>query len=154
VLRLANADALPLDSAPYADRIAGFIDEVERRADASANLGAMGPEFTLLRAAAADMKEAALTFNLARERALVRADARELERLNRKLISVERMLIEPAGIPGRTSYRHLIYAPKFTYAPEVLPGVAEAVDAGNCPQAVSQAARVSAALGRAAAALR
>jgi N-acetylated-alpha-linked acidic dipeptidase len=154
VLRLANADALPLDYAPYADRIAGFIDEVERRADASANPGATAPAFTLLRAAAADMKEAALTFNLARERALVRAEARELQRLNRKLISVERMLIDPAGIPGRPWYRHLIYAPKFTYAPEVLPGVAEAVDAGDRPQAVSQAARVAAALGRAAAALR
>jgi N-acetylated-alpha-linked acidic dipeptidase len=154
VLRLANADALPLDYAPYADRIAGFIDEVERRAGASANPGATAPAFTLLRAAAADMKEAALTFNLARERALVRADARELQRLNRKLISVERMLIEPAGIPGRPWYRHLIYAPKFTYAPEVLPGVAEAVDGGNGPQALSQAARLAAALGRASAALR
>lgn len=155
VLRLANADALPLDYAPYADSIAGFISEVERRAAASADPAATtGPAFPLLRAAAADLKEAALAFNLARERALVRADAKELERLNRKLMSVERMFIEPTGIPGRSWYRHLIYAPKSTYAPEVLPGVAEAVDAGNGAQAAAQAARVSAALGKAAAALR
>jgi N-acetylated-alpha-linked acidic dipeptidase len=154
VLRLANADALPLDYVPYADRIAGFITEVERRAAASADIAAIGPEFIRLRAAAANLKEAAVAFNRARELALARPDAAELERLNGKLMSVERMLTDPTGIPGRSWYRHLIYAPKFTYAPEVLPGMAEAVDAGNGAQVVAQAARLSAALGRAAAALR
>ena len=38
-LRLADADALPLDYVPYAERIAGFIDDVERRAMASATAG-------------------------------------------------------------------------------------------------------------------
>ena len=67
---------------------------------------------------------------------------------------VERALIDPAGIPGRPWYRHLIYAPKYTYAPEVLPGVAEAVDAGKEARAAAEAARVSAAFRRAAALLR
>ena len=147
-LRLANADALPLDYVPYADRIAGFIDDVERRAGASA---AAGQAFADLRAAAAELKSAALGFNRSREDALARGDSKEIERLNARLMRVERALVDPAGIPGRPWYRHLIYAPKYTYAPEVLPGVAEAVDAGNGAQAVAQAARLSAALGRAAA---
>ena len=36
VLRLANADALPLDYAPYAMRIQSFVEELERRRDALA----------------------------------------------------------------------------------------------------------------------
>ena len=44
---------------------------------------------------------------------------------------VERALLDPDGIPGRPWYRHLVYAPKFTYAPEVLPGPAEAIAAGD-----------------------
>jgi len=45
------------------------------------------------------------------------------------LIATERALTDHDGIPGRPWYRHLIYAPKPTYAPEVLPGLAEAIDA-------------------------
>jgi hypothetical protein len=47
----------------------------------------------------------------------------------------------------------MIYAPRFTYAPEVLPGVAEAVDAGDAVTAGLEARRLAAALQRAAAAL-
>jgi N-acetylated-alpha-linked acidic dipeptidase len=150
-LRLANADALPLDYAAYADRIAGFIKDVERRTTASTK---GGPAFADLHAAAAELKDAALGFNRRREDALARADSKALEPLNANLIRVERALIDPAGIPGRPWYRHLIYAPKYTYAPEMLPGVAEAVDAGKEGPAATEAARVSAALRRAAALLR
>ena len=150
-LRLANADSLPLDYVPYADRIAGFIDEVERRATAS---GPAGPAFADLEAAAAEMKEAALGYNQRREAALARGDSKAIDMLNASLMRVERALIDPAGIPGRPWYRHLIYAPKYTYAPEVLPGVAEAVDAGKTASVAAEAARLSAALRRAAALLR
>ena len=150
VLRLANADALPLDYVPYADRVAGFIKDVERRAAGTT----AGPAFEELHAAAAALKNAALDYNRKREDALARADVNELQRLNARLMRVERALVDPAGIPGRPWYRHLIYAPKYTYAPEVLPGVAEAVDAGKDALATVEAARVSAALRRAAALLR
>ncbi len=33
-------------------------------------------------------------------------------------LQAERALLDPAGIPRRPWYRHQIYAPKFTYAPE------------------------------------
>ena len=79
-----------------------------------------------------------------------------LQAVNRGLMSAERALLNPAGIPGRPWYRHLIYAPKYTYAPEVVPGVAEAVDApvrddGRISEELRQFA---AALRRAAAALK
>jgi N-acetylated-alpha-linked acidic dipeptidase len=68
-------------------------------------------------------------------------------------MAAERALIDPHGIPGRPWYRHLIYAPKPTYAPEVLPGVAEALDAGDRGRLAEQVGRLAAALDRAAAIL-
>ena len=106
-----------------------------------------------VRLAASEMRDAASRFNRRRDAALRRPDPSTFAQLNRQLLSVERALLDPDGIPGRPWYRHLIYAPKFTYAPEVLPGVAEAVDAGDSTRARVQAARLAAALRRAAAAL-
>jgi N-acetylated-alpha-linked acidic dipeptidase len=65
-------------------------------------------------------------------------------------MSAERALLDPDGIPGRPWYRHQIYAPKYTYAPEVLPGVAEAAPRGDAAEVATQAARLAAALNRAA----
>jgi N-acetylated-alpha-linked acidic dipeptidase len=147
-LRLANADAIPLDYEPYARQILKFVSEVEGRR----------PEVTRgrladVRAAAARFSRSAAAFNRKRDQAIARADMAALDRLNRQIMTVERALLDPAGIPGRPWYRHQIYAPKSTYAPEVLPGVAEAVDAGDPARLGSQAARLAAALNRAASAL-
>jgi N-acetylated-alpha-linked acidic dipeptidase len=73
--------------------------------------------------------------------------------LDRALMSAERGFLDPAGIPGRPWYRHLIYAPKATYAPEVLPGVKEALDTGDRQRLPAQVSALAAALDRAAAAL-
>jgi N-acetylated-alpha-linked acidic dipeptidase len=145
-LRLASADALPLDYAPYARTIGGFIEDVARAHPAA-------PPLTDVRAAAADLLRAAEQFNRKRSGALAGNDRQALQTLNSQLLLVERALLDPAGIPGRPWYRHVVYAPKFTYAPEVLPGVAEALDAGDAPRAADQAGRLAAALRRAAAAL-
>ena len=69
------------------------------------------------------------------------------------LVRAERAFLDPAGIPGRPWYRHLIYAPKPTYAAEVLPGVAEALEAGDRKRLDDQVSRLTAALTRAAAVL-
>jgi N-acetylated-alpha-linked acidic dipeptidase len=149
-LRLANADAVPLDYEPYADRILTFIKEVEERSAASVGLAATGRVFGDLHAAAAELKAAAVAFNQLRDGAIGRQDTEQIGRLNSRTLKVERALIDPAGIPGRPWYRHEIYAPKYTYAPEVLPGVAEAVDAADTGRLAAQAVRLSAALRRAA----
>ena len=65
-------------------------------------------------------------------------------------MAAERALLDPAGIPGRPWYRHQIYAPKFTYAPEVLPALAEAIEAGDAARREAQIRRLAAALDRAA----
>lgn len=151
-LRLAEADAIPLDYEPYARRLEEFAREVSKRwverrgARTGFDIGAVS-------AAAAGMRRAADRFNRARQEALAGNDQRALAELNARLMEVERALLDPEGLPGRPWYRHLIYAPKFTYAPELLPGVAEAIDAGNASRAADQSRRLAAAVRRAAARL-
>ena len=67
--------------------------------------------------------------------------ARALAELNHRLIMVERDLIEPAGLPDRPWFRHTIYAPGLYtgYGVKTIPGVREAVDAGNFTRAAEQA---------------
>jgi N-acetylated-alpha-linked acidic dipeptidase len=142
-LRLANADVIPLDYAPYAETIRGFVREVEKRTPWPA-------AFADLHAAAQAFQAAADAFNRTRSLALSSADAAQAAALNARLLAVERALLDPGGIPGRPWYRHLVYAPKFTYAPEVLPGVAEAVDARDEQRTAREAGRLAAALRRAA----
>ena len=152
-LRLANADALPLDYAPYAIRILSFVDEVERNASTSIGRPATVDAFADLRRAASELQVAAASFNTARDAVLAHGDGPALERVNAAVLLVERQLTDPGGIPNRPWYRHQIYAPQYTYAPEVLPGLAEAVNARDARAAKAQAIRVSSALRRAAAVL-
>ena len=62
---------------------------------------------------------------------------------------VERALLDGDGIPGRPWYRHQVYAPKFTYAPEILPGPAEAIAAGDEVRLGQQCRKLAAAIDRA-----
>lgn len=145
-MRLASADVIPLDYEPYALTIAGFIDEIASRGPA--------PGLDEAKRAAQEMREAAAAFNRRRADALKSGDQQAIRELNARLLRVERALLDPAGIPGRPWYRHQVYAPKYTYAPELLPGVAEALEAGDQARAAAQAKALAAALRRAAGALR
>jgi N-acetylated-alpha-linked acidic dipeptidase len=136
-LRLANAEVLPLDYAAYAGRIREFIDGIDRR-----HAAALAPA----RAAADRLVSAAAA--AAREMEAARASGSGAS-INRRLMAAERAFLDPDGIPGRPWYRHQIYAPKFTYGPELLPGVAEAVQAGDAAAVARQAKRLAAALDRA-----
>lgn len=149
-LRLAQADVIPLDYVPYADRVTDFAKEVGRRWTSA---GDTSDRLADVRAAATELRSAAELFNARARTALTKSDSGAVTKLNRHLIAVERALLDPAGLPGRSWYRHVVYAPKFTYAPEILPGVAEAVDSGDHARATAQAGRLAQALRRAAAAL-
>jgi N-acetylated-alpha-linked acidic dipeptidase len=144
-LRLAQADVLPLDYAPYAGEIRKYVEELEPRSP--------GSSLREVREAAAVLEAAASTFNARRDAALSREGPDERRELDRRLMSAERALLENDGIPRRPWYRHQIYAPKFTYAPELLPAVAEAADAKDQTAVALQARRVAAAIRRAAGAL-
>ena len=79
------------------------------------------------------------------------APASTLAGVNSRLMMAERDLIEPAGLPDRPWYRHVIYAPGLYtgYGVKTIPGVREAVDSGNYARAGEQARLVIRALERA-----
>ena len=132
-LRLANADIVPLDYRASADRIREFVKEKVDAARPADRL-ALRP----LDAAADRFAAAADAAGAPDGDAALRRDPRTpgaMAALSRALMSTERAFLDADGIPGRPWYRHLIYAPKPTYAPEVLPGVTEALDAGDRAQA-------------------
>jgi N-acetylated-alpha-linked acidic dipeptidase len=68
------------------------------------------------------------------------ASATKLADVNRILYRTERAMIVDPGLPGRTWYRHRIYAPgRYTgYAVKTLPGVREAIEAGKPDEAREQ----------------
>ena len=107
-----------------------------------------------VREAARELGRAAAELNAQRDTALSRESKADIDALNRRLLAVERAFLEREGIPGRPWYRHQIYAPKFTYAPELLPAVSEALDAGDQSRAAMQATRLAETIRRAAATLR
>jgi len=142
--RLANADLLPIDPVRYARRIGDFVGEIESR---------RGQPFTELGAALARLREAAALNASASSAALAQANAPALGIFNRGRMMLEPSFIDPAGLDGRPWYRHQLFAPAFTYEPEVLPGLAEAVRDGSPSRIAEQERRLVAAIDRATRAL-
>jgi N-acetylated-alpha-linked acidic dipeptidase len=150
-LRLANADIVPLDYRATAARVREFVNEIAGSAGA-ADRAALAP----LTAAVSQLEAASAGAGSRVDALLARdpPDRSTAAAIDRMLMGAERAFLDSEGIPGRPWYRHLLYAPKATYAPEVLPGVAEAIESGNRPRLDREVAKLAAALGRAAAILK
>jgi N-acetylated-alpha-linked acidic dipeptidase len=81
------------------------------------------------------------------------ANPSALSALNTKLRQAELQLVDDAGLPRRTWYRHLVYAPGFYtgYGVKTVPGVREGIEQGRYEEAEAEVVRVSRALTRLAA---
>jgi len=144
LLRMADADVLPYDYDEYGKEITAYIDAAKKKADSK--FGDKAPEFS----AAAD---AAKRFTAAGVVMLTKQkNAADPARINRTLLQTEHALLIPEGLPNRSWYHHAIYAPGvYTgYAAVVIPGVNEAIDAGDLERTRQQILVLAAAVGRAA----
>ncbi len=136
-LRLANAEVYPYDLELYGATVEGFLDAlavqpgVGERLDLSAARQAVGA----WREAAASL-ESAVAAALAED--TIAPD--RFRQLNDSLLRVERQFLLAEGIPDRPWFKHALYAPRYTYAAMSLPGVQEAVEAGDWERARSQLA--------------
>ena len=76
-------------------------------------------------------------------------------RVNAKLRQAERQLTDPAGLPGRPWFRHLLYAPGLYtgYGVKTIPGVREAIEQKQLRHVEAEVARAAAAIDRLAALL-
>jgi N-acetylated-alpha-linked acidic dipeptidase len=131
-LRFANADVLPFDYAAYGRDLLVYLDDVAKLA---------GERKVALDLAAARAAAQAIA-------AMPAPPATAGAAANGAMIRAERDLLAPEGIPDRPWFRHLIYAPLPSYEAETLPGVREAVVAGDPTRAQAQAAVLARALER------
>jgi N-acetylated-alpha-linked acidic dipeptidase len=146
VLHMADAEVLPYDYGLYGKEVVSYVEAAENRANAeSLNL-----DFTSALAAAHRFAAAGTAIHTLQD-----APPADTSALNLALRAAEEALLNPAGLPRRSWFKHTIYAPgEFTgYAAVVIPGVNEAIDASDAPRAQTQLAALAQALDRSAAIL-
>jgi N-acetylated-alpha-linked acidic dipeptidase len=174
VMRMADADLLPFQFSDFADTIQLYLgqlkklvsrmrDEAEERNREisegvykalndpkkrmiSPPLEPVPPnlDFAPLDHASAELMQAAQRC----DEAFTSTGGRIPAGLNLVLIRSERILTDPQGLPGRSWYRNLIYAPGLYtgYAPKTIPGVREAIEQKQWELADAQIGRVSSVL--------
>lgn len=78
------------------------------------------------------------------------ADAAAYKALNQQLIQAERALTSPEGLPGRSWYQHLVYAPGFYtgYGVKTMPAAREAIEQSQWSAVNGELLRIAAALQR------
>jgi N-acetylated-alpha-linked acidic dipeptidase len=146
ILHMADADVLPYNYDLYGKEVVSYVEAAQHRAT---NID-LKLDFSAALAAAHRFAAAGTAIH-----------ARQLNppadpaALNQALRAAEEALLNPAGLPKRSWFKHTIYAPgEFTgYAAVVIPGVNEAIDVPDAPRAQSQLATLAEALNRSAAVL-
>jgi N-acetylated-alpha-linked acidic dipeptidase len=137
-LRLANADILPFDFEFNASALEIFLRELEHK-------NKVDPKRLVLKRLHGRIAEFEKAGAALREaiRGDLYSDAipqLQTRRLNEQLLQVESNWLDPAGIPGRPWFEHLLYSSRYTYAHLEFPGLTEAVEKQDWKLARKQAA--------------
>ena len=133
-MRLANSDVVPYDFAIYAGKLREFVVEIQNKKGAKENLN-LKPVLDSV-----DQFEAeGRSLNKAVNEKLGSGANTSFNTLNSNVISLERNWLNPEGIPGRSWFKHMLYAARYTYAHLELPGLTEAVEKGDWETAREQA---------------
>ena len=143
-LRLANADLLPFDFEVNAAALEIFLLELEHNSKIDPqqlSLSTLHQRIAEFQAAGRALRE-----RTAGDLAADHGSAHRLNELNAQLMRVESNWLDPAGIPGRPWFRHLLYAARYNYDHLEFPGLTEAVEQSDWKLAADQARRLEAAL--------
>lgn len=153
IMRLANAEVLPFDYRATANTIGSYIDELiaadlqgnlrselRQMSGINAQFGAVATEANHVTRQLTNVGDAWMDAHLS-----------ELSIINQLIMQVERELTDDRGLWRRPWYRNLVYAAGYYegYAAKTLPGVREAMEAGEWDIAKVQAQRLIDALVRA-----
>src|SRR5216683_1577335 len=160
VLRAADSDVPLQNASAFANAVSDYLDQVKKLADdereaaaAQANLLhdrafqlAADPtkssglptaldrvphlEFAALDDAVANLKRSARAYDDAVKKNGATLSAAQLARVQTLMLDIDQTLAPDIGLPGRSWYKNLIYAPgRFTgYEAKTLPGVREAIE--------------------------
>jgi N-acetylated-alpha-linked acidic dipeptidase len=143
IIHMADTDVLPYDYELYGKEILNYLDAAQKRA----NEQKLSLDFSAALTAAHRFASAGAAI-----RATQAAPPADPTALNQSLRAAEEALLNPAGLPRRSWFKHTIYAPgEFTgYAAVVIPGVNEAIEAADATRAQSQLVPLAEALNRSA----
>lgn len=174
VLRMANADVLPFDFRNLYTTLNGYSKELAELTNNMRETTAMQNELIKNNAyvLAADPTKKQITLQAKSEVPAIdfsaltaslealktsaeklatstnTASASNIDHkiLNETIYKAEQQLLSPAGLPRRPWYKHAIYAPGFYtgYGVKTMPGIREAIEQRNWPEAQQQIAAVSA----------
>lgn len=179
VIRLADADVLPFQFTSLADTVQTYVGELQaqlrqqqsetrelnkqieegvftsiadpRKAFRAPVVDTVPPSinFAPLENAASALTQAAERYKKALD-ARTRLTSDVIRALNKSVIQSERQLTHESGLPRRSWYRHLLYAPGFYtgYAVKTMPGVREAMEQKDFAEAEREIVRVAEALAR------
>lgn len=135
--RMADATVLPFDFGRVSRYVRENVEDLKRLGRGRGlNWEAMDREVERLSAAARGYGQALQ----AAEGRVAAAEPAKLKRLNEAIYRAERALTRPEGLPGREWYKYQLAAPgKYTgYGAKTLPGVREALEAGQVEEARQQ----------------
>jgi len=180
VIRLADEDVLPFQFTSLADTVQTYVGELQgqltqqqsetrelnkqieegvftsiadpRRAFRAPVVDTVPPSinFAPLENAASALTQAAERYKKALDASRSRLTPDAIRSLNKSVIQSERQLTHEAGLPRRSWYRHLLYAPGFYtgYSVKTMPGVREAMEQKDFAEAEREIVRIAEALNR------
>jgi len=136
-LRLSNADILPFDFGFNAASLEQFLRELEQKSKIEERR--LSLKRLHARIAEFERTGSLLRDAVARDLQSGSAPPGKIQRLNEQLLQVESNWLDPAGIPGRPWFQHLLYSSRYTYAHLEFPGLTEAAEKQDWKLAGEQA---------------
>ena len=150
LLRLADAPILPFQFSDTADTLMRYVVELEKLAadkkDSKVDLKPVRAAVESLKAAAQEFEKAYGSVGKANTQTLLAK--KELQQLNKTLLTSEQKLGNSDGLPRRDWFKHQIYAPGFYtgYGVKTMPQIREGLEEGRFTEAQGGVRTVSAAV--------
>ena len=150
ILRLADAPVLPFQFTDTADTLLRYVVELEKLAadkkDSKVDMKPVRAAVEALKAAGQNFEKAYASVGKANSQALLAK--KELQQLNKLLLTSEQKLGNSDGLPRRDWFKHQIYAPGFYtgYGVKTMPQIREGLEEGRFTEAQGGVRTVSAAV--------
>ena len=150
ILRLADAPVLPFQFTDTADTLLRYVVELEKLAadkkDSKVDMKAVRAAVEALKAAGQNFEKAYASVGKANSQTLLAK--KELQQLNKLLLTSEQKLGNSDGLPRRDWFKHQIYAPGFYtgYGVKTMPQIREGLEEGRFTEAQGGVRTVSAAV--------
>jgi len=135
-LRIANSAILPFDFAANAAALRNFLGELESLEKITSQqlpLKQLHESIAGFETAGKELRDITM-----HDLASGNVNPEKIQRLNEQLLQVESNWLDPAGIPGRPWFQHLLYGARYTYAHLEFPGLTEAVESADWKLAAEQ----------------